>query len=361
MEVKLIKEETIEEAYKKAKKIMDLNALRFIDCFPYLCTDVNGRYAKSRREDMCNGFWTGIYILAYETSGDTRYRHIVSKYVEKMYNRLFEGDITGAEMGILYVPSCVAATRIGKIKIAKTAGVVAADILVSIYKKIDDCYFVNDNYLAPSKDNYVPMKISAMLNCSILYWASEVTGVEDYKMLANDVINFIADNLIDESGTVWWEYDFKKYPTGESFIHGDNCRGIAWALYGLAVRYRQDREKHIFDKILRILEKYAPQIQKADFCSMDSTMLACIVCALYEISGYADESFEKYHEFADWMLLNIIERFSLEPFGKTDGLIGNADGMSYFDAPMKNVSAVAGDYFYMEALVRKMKSFRLYI
>ena len=85
------------------------------------------------------------------------------------------------------------------------------------------------------------------------------------------------------------------------------------------------------------------------------------VCAVYDIAPYADESFSGYVEFADGVLHDLIEKDSLEPLCKTDGILGYSDGMGGFDYPQRNVSAVAGDYFYMEALVRKLKNRQIFM
>lgn len=357
----LLSKKMLNEAYLKAKKITDINALKFVECFPYKRTDANGNYARSHVYDESVGFWTGIYILIYEMNEDPHYRFITAKYVEKMYNRLFDAKSCLYETGLMYVPSCVSAYRIGKIKKAKIAAVMAADILISVYRKQDNIYFVNNKYNPPNEYEHEHMKIATMLNCSILYWASEFTGIEAYKEHADDVINFIADNLIKPDGSVYWEYNAEKGAVGECFIHGENCRGISWALYGLAVKYRQNGDRKIYDKILKVLRKYAPQIKAAEFHSLDSTMLACAVCAVYDIAPYADESFSGYVEFADGVLHDLIEKDSLEPLCKTDGILGYSDGMGGFDCPQRNVSAVAGDYFYMEALVRKLKNRQIFM
>lgn len=361
MNTDFISDEMLKTAFEKARKIIDLNTLKYIDCFPHKRSDENGVYAKSNTYNESVGFWTGIYMLIYELSGDKRYRFIASKYVEKMYNRLFEADSCLEETGLMYVPSCVSAYRVGKIKKAKTASVMAADILVSVYKKSNGYYYVSNNYIDPGENVRTPMKIATMLNCSILYWATEFTGVESYRNHANSVIDFIACNLIKEDGTVYWEYDLASGATGECKITGENCRGISWALYGLSIKYRQCYDKKIFDIIIRVLKKYVPLMLETDFKHLDSTMLACMVCAIYDISQCADDDFEKHVRFADRVLYHLINVAALEPLGRTDGIIGYSDGFGGFDKVMKNVSAVVGDYFYIEALVRKIETTRVYM
>ena len=348
----------IENAYNKAMQIIELNMIKFVDGIPFMCSDIDGRYSISRKDDMGCGYWAGIYILAYDMTGDRRYRFAASKYIDNICQRLDRYDYKHfSEMGLLYVPSCVSAYNIGKIEKARIAVIRAADILSAIYKTKDGIYFTNNNYLNIDADKSEPIKISAMCNCSVLYWAHEFTGVGYYKKVADDVTDFIIRNLISDDGTVYWDYDLAETKTNLTAILGKYCRAISWGLYGLAVRYRWNKDNFTYDKAVKILDRYMPEIMSADISSLDSTMLSCIICAVYDIAKETkDQSFKKYIRLADELLARLITDASLNPLKKTDGLIGYSYGFS-FNPNFPNLSSVIGDYFYLEALTRKKKDF----
>ncbi|MBE7052125.1 MAG: helix-turn-helix domain-containing protein [Ruminococcaceae bacterium] len=355
-----IKKQQIDEAYNKAMQIVELNMIKFADGIPYICSDINGAYSIAHKDDMGCGYWTGIYILAYDMTSDKRYRYIFSKYIDNLCHRLYEYDYQHfSEMGLLYVPSCVSAYKIGKIEKARIAVVKAADILVASYKSKDGIYFTDKNYLNIDADKTEAIKISAMCNCSILYWAHEFTGVGYYKKVADNVTEFIIQNLISDDGTVYWDYGIAASKAEPSGITGKYARAISWGLYGLADLYRWNKDESAYKKATKILDRYMPEIMSTDISCIDSTMLSCMICAVYNIAKETnDKSFKKYICLADELLARLIKDASLEPLKKTDGLIGYSYGFK--SSPnLANLSSVIGDYFYLEALIRKKKDFEI--
>lgn len=353
-----INRQMIENAYNKAMQIVNLNMIKFMDGFPFMCSHDDGSYIKGRKDDMSGGYWAGIYILAYDMTGDPRYHFMVSEYIDKLCHRLFEYDYGHfCEMGLMYVPSCVSAYKIGKIEKARIAVIKAADILSATYKTKDGMYFIDDNYLNIDAHKVAPMKISAMCNCSVLYWAHEFTGVGYYKKVADDVTDFVIRNLIGEDGTVYWDYNLAKEAPDLNLIFHNHTRTISWGIYGLSIRYRWNKDKSTYNTIVKILDKYIPAINAADIKSTDSTMLSCLICAIYDVAQETnDPGFEKYVCFADETLARLIKDVSLEPLQKTDGLLGYSYGFE-FKPGYPHLSTVVGDYFYLEALMRKKKDF----
>lgn len=349
--------EMIDNACTKAMQIIDLNMIKFMDSFPFLISTSDGTYTVGQKDDMGCGYWTGIYILAYDMTGDRRYHFMASEYIDKLCHRLFEYEYEHfSEMGLLYVPSCVSAYKIGKIEKARIAVIKAADILLAIYKTKDGMYFLDENYLNLDADKDAPIKISAMCNCSVLYWAHEFTGVGYYKKVADDVTDFIIHNLISDDGTVYWNYGVAQKAPDLNLIVGDSTRAISWGLYGLSIRYRWNKDKSTYSKIIKILDKYIPDIKAADITALDSTMLSCLICAIYDVAEEVNGSaFDKYVSFADETLKRLITHASLNPLNRSDGLLGYSYGFK-FRPGQSSLSSVVGDYFYFEALTRKKKA-----
>ena len=350
----------LNNAYQKASKIVSLNMLKFMDEFPFLVSVGDGSYYVGRRyDDMSSGYWTGLYILAYDMTKQQKYYYVVSKYIDKLSLRLFEYDYTAfTEMGLLYVPSCVSAYNICHIEKARGALIRAADILSAVYKLKDGEYFVDNNYLNTDDEKTQTLKISSMVNCSLLYWAYNFTGVTNYKKIADRVTDFAIENLIDKDGTVYWDLNFKKEGK-PSCIIGRFARTISWCLYGLSVKLRFDKSDRVYKKIVKVLNKYIDEIMSTDIKSLDSTMLSSFVCAIYDISKEVNNNyFNKYIECADIILKRLIDEASLDPLSKTDGLLGYSSGGDGSKRNERTSSTVIGDYFYFEAITRKLKGLK---
>lgn len=349
------------KAYKECEKIMNVNLLKFSGIFPRNVSGKCGVYKKALSEDLSDGFWTGIFMLVYEMNGDVRFKYAVEKYISLLYKRLESGEhLFLDDSGFLYMPSCIPAYRIGGIRLAKAALLAAADIIASVFRKNGEEFYVNYSYASAEKDTNNAIKISALTNASILYHAAELTGRESYKKTADGISDFICSRIVDSTGMLYWNYDPGNGAGEECFVTGDNSRAISWALYGLAVKYRYTRDEKVYDKILSILGRYATDIENTDIYELDTTMVASVVCAINEISCCSPpKEFDKYGAFADRMLYKLLP-FAFSSKSGANGLIGGSDSMSRAQ-PEREISCVIGDFFYLEALTRKLKNFKSYI
>lgn len=81
--------------------------------------------------EWTDGFWTGLLWLAYEMTGDEKYRdralENVQSFKHRVENRI---ELDHHDLGFLYVPSCVAAYRLTGSEDARTAALLAADKLM---------------------------------------------------------------------------------------------------------------------------------------------------------------------------------------------------------------------------------------
>ena len=122
-----LSKETLYSALHEALTKIDRNARTFINTFPRpASTDYvyPGILNAGEWDDWTSGFWTGILWLAYEITGEKRYRKVASfqtkSYDEGITNKV---AVNHHDLGFLYTPSVVADYKITGSNLAKEAGI----------------------------------------------------------------------------------------------------------------------------------------------------------------------------------------------------------------------------------------------
>ena len=123
------------------KKILDEaleNALKKID---FLHSTIGENFAKSNSKnnvysyddytgnDWNLGFTTGLYWLAYEATGDDKYKDWALAQIPGLYKKIDEKiNVNHHDMGFLYIPSCVASYKLTGCQQGKEAAIKGLDI-----------------------------------------------------------------------------------------------------------------------------------------------------------------------------------------------------------------------------------------
>lgn len=125
----------IKEELERCLKVLDRNMERYGTEFPSACAE-NGRYKITPNHDWTNGFWTGMLWIAYEYSGQERYRDLALKNIESFRQRLKEHFVLDHhDIGFLYSLSAVAGYRVLKQEALKPVIVQAADVLAARFQE----------------------------------------------------------------------------------------------------------------------------------------------------------------------------------------------------------------------------------
>lgn len=112
---------------------IDKNLEQFSDKFPAPASKGN-IYPAIENTDWTSSFWTGMLWLAYEVTGDVKYRKAAEKQLESYKERLDKRDHTDThDLGFLYTLSCVAAYRLTGDEEARNTALKAADMLMERY------------------------------------------------------------------------------------------------------------------------------------------------------------------------------------------------------------------------------------
>ena len=77
----------IEQAISKVLKKIDIMMERFGERFPF-CASENGKYEVIENIEWTTGFWTGMLHLAYEYTGNEKYRALADKHVLSFKERI---------------------------------------------------------------------------------------------------------------------------------------------------------------------------------------------------------------------------------------------------------------------------------
>jgi len=379
---KLLTTEKLKSALENAHKITHINAIKHQENFPKPFT-ANGIYSLSNGDDIYSGFWTGILWLIYEMSGDTKLKWIAEGNVERFHKRIEEKASVGfGDIGFLYSPSCVAAHKLVRNKVAKSAAIIAANCLLLKYDSSTNVMFAWEDGLEPIQKS---IKSSILLNFALLHWASKVTGEERYQEIANKSAITIRERNILPDGRVYFSYYYDKvtkkplfgsfassYFADKSLVLTYNPRASAWAIYGLAINYSYTGEKinlHYYKKVTdyflkRLPENYVSRFEfenSKEIMYYDTSAAVIAVCGMLEMARTGpkdDPDIKRHMVFAKKILNSIIDNYSVSASTGIETLLLGSTHIT--SKHIYEGGSIIGDYFYLEAIVRSLKEWEPY-
>lgn len=374
--VPALTDEKIAYALSEALKKIDANLDVFDTVFPSHAS-VNNVYTKDENVNGWNeGFWTGMLWLAYDLTGDEKYRRVAEMQIPTYTKRIKEHlGVDHHDMGFLYTPSCVAAYKLTGNEEAKETALLAADNLIRRYHEKGE--FIQAWGVIGAPDNY-RLIIDCLLNIPLLYWASEVTGDKKYEEVAFKHYKSTAANIMRPDGSTFHTFYFDpetgkptKGVTAQGF-GDDSCwsRGQAWGIYGPLMTYMYEKNPDAIEFFKRT-SKYFMEHLPEDFIAYwdlaftsgdeerDSSAAAIAACGLIEGANVTGD--ERYMNAAKNMINSLIDGYLTKDIPESNGLLLHA----VYGKPMNSgvdECNIWGDYFYMEALARliKGKDFRAY-
>lgn len=341
--------------------------------------------------DWTNGFWTGEIWLAYEYCSEQgsqdaadRLKKAAMVQVQSFLERIEKKiSVDHHDMGFLYTPSCVAAYKLIGSEIAKKAAVRAADQLITRYHPIGE--FIQAWGPMDQPENY-RLIIDCLLNLPLLYWATEETGEEKYREIAEKHIHTAVANVIREDASTWHTFFFNM-ETGAP-DHGATCqgyrdgsawaRGQAWGVYGMACAYRYTKRPDYIDKFRKVTAYFLEHLPKdlvpywdlefQDGSSepKDSSSAAIAVCGMLEMSKYLPkEEADYYTQIAKKIMESLYENYAVKDMQESNGLVLHSTYSKHSPYNTCNHYGVDecniwGDYFYLEALTRLSKDWEQY-
>ncbi len=371
------------EAMDFAVKQVKDNLKEFTDSFKKAYSE-DGFYHPTPNVNWTTGFWTGQIWLAYEwskaeelkTAGQIQAKSFLDRIDRKV-------EVDHHDMGFLYTPSCVAAYKLVGDETAKEAAIKAADQLISRFQPVGE--FIQAWGPMNQRENY-RFIIDCLLNLPLLYWATEETGDQKYREIAEKHIHTAIANVIREDYSTWHTF-FMNMETGKP-DHGATCqgykdgsawaRGQAWGIYGCALAYRYTKRpeyiedfKHVTGYFLNHLPSDLVPYWDLEFGEgseepRDSSSASIAACGMLEMAKYMDESDAAcYVSIAKKIMESVVEHYAVKDLQESNGLVLHSTYSKkspYNTCTPEGVDEcnIWGDYFYMEALTRLSKDWNPY-
>ncbi|MCH1961743.1 glycoside hydrolase family 88 protein [Clostridium perfringens] len=379
LKTKLLTRAEVKNAIDLVIKQIDDNMEYFKDKFPSSATK-NNEYGIIENIEWTDGFWTGLLWLAYEYTGDEKYRELADKNVASFKNRVEKDiELDHHDLGFLYSLATVSGYKLTGSEDAREASIKAANKLISRYQEKGE--FIQAWGELGSKDHY-RFIIDCLLNIPLLYWASDETGDAKYRNIANKHFVTSCNNVIRDDASAFHTF-YMDNETGKPLRgvtrqgYSDDsawARGQAWGVYGIPLNYRYTRNESCFNLYEGMTNYFLNRLPKDNVCywdlifndgddhSKDSSAAAIAVCGMHEMNKYlpeVDENKEVYKYAMHNILRSLIENYmnpEIEP-GKPVLLHGV---YSWHSGKGVDEGNIWGDYFFLEALIRFYKDWNLY-
>ena len=379
LKTKLLTRAEVKNAIDLVIKQIDANMEYFKDKFPSSATK-NNEYGIIENIEWTDGFWTGLLWLAYEYTGDEKYRELADKNVASFKNRVEKDiELDHHDLGFLYSLATVSGYKLTGSEDAREASIKAANKLISRYQEKGE--FIQAWGELGSKDHY-RFIIDCLLNIPLLYWASDETGDAKYRNIANKHFVTSCNNVIRDDASAFHTF-YMDNETGKPLRgvtrqgYSDDsawARGQAWGVYGIPLNYRYTRNESCFNLYEGMTNYFLNRLPKDNVCywdlifndgddhSKDSSAAAIAVCGMHEMNKYlpeVDENKEVYKYAMHNILRSLIENYmnpEIEP-GKPVLLHGV---YSWHSGKGVDEGNIWGDYFFLEALIRFYKDWNLY-
>lgn len=348
------------------------NLDQFYDRFPTPSSTDLVYEATDNKDGWTTAFWTGLCWLAYEATGERRFKNAAEAQLETFIRRLDTGSVETHDLGFLYTLSAVAGHRLTGNERYRTAAITAADLLIERFWEAPGLIQAWDSLEAEGdSSNRGRMIVDTMMNLPLLFWASAETGEPRYGAIAETHARTNADTIVRSDGSTFHTFkcDVERgVPIGGKTVQGyddSSCwaRGQTWAIYGYAVASDYTDEGAYAQLSAKLTNYYLSHVQddhipRWDFDApaepdiRDSSAAAIAACGLDELSRrlpFADERKEAYRNAAFLTLESLAENYSTA--GRdSNGLL--TAGAYHPSAGDYDECCLWGDYFYVEGLLR---------
>lgn len=331
---------------------------------------VNNVYPAIDNTDWTNSFWTGMLWLAYEYTGDEKYRKVAEIQCEDFANRIDKQIcVEHHDLGFLYTLSCIAGYKLtGNEKMKETA-IKAADKLITRYKEKGQ--FIQA-WGAVDDPKAYRLIIDCYLNLPLLYWASEVTGDKKYYDIAYHHAKTALENVFREDSSAFHTFYFN--PETGAPDHGATAqgysddsswaRGQAWGIYGLPLSYIYTKDKNFLDTAEKVTNYFLNRLPEDYVCywdlifgdgsgqERDSSAAAIAICGMLELVKHINNEDYKeiYTNACAAITRSLTEKYTTVNTPESNGILLHA----VYAKPNGGVDEcnIWGDYYYMEALMR---------
>ncbi|MFV3126472.1 glycoside hydrolase family 88 protein [Niveispirillum sp. KHB5.9] len=329
--------------------------------------------------EWTNGFWTGMLWLAYELTGEARYRAAAETQVRSFLDRAEQRiNVAHHDLGFLYTPSACAALRLTGDADARRAGLLAADLLLERFDPVSGVIQAWGDLNDPAEAGR--MIIDCNLNLPLLYWATAQTGDAKYRDAAEHHLTQAARYLVRADASTFHTFHMDT-ATGAPLRgtthqgHGDDscwARGQAWGIYGFALGYAHSGREALVGLSASLANYFLNRLPDDLVCRWDliftdgdapadTSAAAIAACGLLELVRHlpASDPDRDLYTNAAWGMVRRLDADHLAPLHGSNGVL--AHGVYHMPKRIGvNECCIWGDYFHLEALVRLRRVWRPY-
>lgn len=339
--------------------------------FPHLSRD--GVYSRQLNKDgsWTGSFWTGMVLLAYRLTGASEFLAYLRRYLPSYERRLREGYLDH-DVGFLYQLYAVKLYDETGSEAARSLAVGAADELLKRFNPAGG--FIRAWGRLDDEPLRGKMIIDCLLNLPLLWSATRLTGSPAYALAAErHARQAMAFHLRSDSSS-YHTFDFDP-DTGEpigGFNEGgyadESCwsRGQAWGIYGFALAHRHTGDPafasasaamadyfiaHLPEDAVPLWDFKLPAAARTG-AAKDASAAAIACCGLLELSRCDAVDGERragYERQALRLLSSLRQRYTLLGAADKEAVLKRCYGR--VDGVVSELSAIWGDYYYMEALL----------
>jgi unsaturated chondroitin disaccharide hydrolase len=330
----------------------------------------NGQLKLVPSKDWTSGFFAGELWMLYEFTHKPEWKSKAETFTALLEKEKFNGGTH--DMGFKIYCSYGTGYRITKDAAYKDVIIQSAKTLSTRFNPTVGCIRSWDHH----KEQWgYPVIIDNMMNLELLFAATKFTGDSSFYKIAVSHANTTMKNHFRADYSSYHVVDYDtltgkvvKRQTHQGYADESAwARGQAWALYGYTMCYRETKNvaylkqaEHVAAFILHHPNLPADKIPYWDFNApeipnepRDVSAAAIIASGLLELSNYSKNK-KEYLSVANTILQNLTKNYR-SPIGENEGFImlhstGSKPAKSEVDVPLNY-----GDYYYLEALLRRNK------
>ncbi|MCP4405427.1 MAG: glucuronyl hydrolase, partial [bacterium] len=357
----------IQYVLKKIDESLDL----FTDKFPAPASQ-NLVYPTIENIEWTTAFWTGMLWLAYEVTGDEKYRTVAERNLDSFAARIDKKQhVDHHDLGFLYTLSGVSAYKLTGNEKAKKAALQAADHLITRYFEKAGIIQAWGDLSNPEQRGR--MIVDCLMNLPLLYWATQVTGDRKYHDIAKIHAQQTVRHIVREDASTFHtfymdvETGAPKYGKTQQGYSDDSswARGQAWAIYGFPLSYRYLKEWDLIELAQKVANYFLNRLPEDSIAywdliftegdeERDSSSASIAACGLLELAKYlplTNPYRQTYEQAAVAMVRSLADSYTTVEHPESNGILMHA---VYSKRRNRGVDecCIWGDYYYFEALVR---------
>lgn len=339
--------------------------------FPRTITETNKIKLVSKK-DWTSGFFPGVLWLMHDLTREKNWKEQAINYTEVLESEQF--NASNHDLGFKMMPSFGLAYKNTENKKYRDILIQSAKTLATRFNENVGCIRSWDHH----KDKWeYPVIIDNLINLELLFWASKETGDSVFYNIADthakttlknhfrsDYSSYHVVGYDTKTGDVISKNTHQGYATESSW-----ARGQAWALYGYTMIYRETQNpiylkqaENVANYIINVANLQKDYVPLWDFSlddienePRDTSAAAVIASALYELSTFTEFNNGQYLDVANHIMKSLSSNKYYNNSGESNGFLlkhatGSKPNNSEIDVPL-----IYGDYYYLEALSRKIK------